>query len=94
MELEIAPAKEKLESDQREKVPEGERRNENEYDKRAPVSGDITRKEVQEGSLKTEEDEMKKEVAKPVSGKEGEQHSSEEMMRGQKQEETDPVDDK
>lgn len=37
---------------------------------------------------------MKKEVAKPVSGKEGEQHSGEEMMRGQKQEETDPVDDK
>lgn len=90
--MEIAPPKEKLESDQREKVPEGERRNE--YDKRAPVSGDITRKEVQEGSLKAEEDEMKKEVAKPVSGKEGEQHSSEEMMRGQKQEETNPVDDK
>lgn len=94
MELEIAPPKEKLESDQKEKVPERERRNENEYDKHAPVSGDITRKEVQEGSLKAEEDGVKKEVAKPVSGKEGEQHSSEEMKRGQKQEETDPVDDK
>lgn len=43
--------------------------------------------------MKAEEDGMKKEV-RPVSGKEAEQHSSKEMMKAKKPEETNPVDEK
>lgn len=91
-EFEVAPAKEKIKSDQSE-VAKGDTKSDKEYDKLAPVNSDI-KKEVQEGSMKAEEDDMKKEVVLPVSGKEAEQHSSKETMTGKKQEATNPVDEK
>lgn len=92
MEFEVAPAKEKIKSDQSE-VAKGDTKSDKEYDKLAPVNSDI-KKEVQEGSMKAEEDDIKKEVVLPVSGKEAEQHSSKETMTGKKQEATNPVDEK
>lgn len=93
VEFEVAPAKEKIKSDQSE-VAKGDTKSDKEYDKLAPVNSDIIKKEVQEGSMKAEEDDMKKEVVLPVSGKEAEQHSSKETMTGKKQEATNPVDEK
>lgn len=93
MELEVAPAKEKIKSNQSD-VAKGDTKSDKEYDKLAPVNSDTIKKEVQEGSMKAEEDDMKKEVVLPVSGKETEQHSSKETVTGKKEEATNPVDEK
>lgn len=90
MEIDVVPPKEKIQTDQSEDA-KGETKSDKEHDKVAPVNSNI-KKEVQEGSGKAEEDDMKKEVIQPASGQEAEQRSSKEMKK--KQEETDKVDEK
>lgn len=90
MEIDVVPPKEKIQTAQSEDA-KGETKSDKEHDKVAPVNSNI-KKEVQEGSGKAEEDDMKKEVIQPASGQEAEQPSSKEMKK--KQEETDKVDEK
>lgn len=82
---------EPTETDERKKAPVGGKESEFQSDKPALVSNKVSRKEVQEESMKPEEDTVKTEVA---TGKDGELYSNEGIIRGQKQEETNSVDEK
>lgn len=77
-------------------VANGGKENENETEKPTLVSSEVIRKEVQEESVKPEEDTVKTEVgmAEPASGKDGEVHSDEGATEGQKQGETKVVGEK
>lgn len=93
-ELEMAQKRKQTETDERKEVPEGGKESEDENDEPALVNSKATRKEVQEESMKPEEDAVKTEVAEPASGKDGELNSNEGVIGGQKQEETNSVDEK
>lgn len=86
----MAQKRKQTEMDERKKVPESE----DENDEPALVNSKATRKEVQEESMKPEEDTVKTEVAEPASEKDGELNSNEGVIGGQKQEETNSVDEK
>lgn len=72
------------EADESKKGVDGGKESEKEKEKPALVNSEVMRKEVQEESVKPEE-----EVAEPASGKDGEG-----VIEGQKQEETKPVGEK
>lgn len=91
VEFDVAPPKEKIQTDQSEDA-KGDTKSDKEHDKIDPVNSNIIKKEVQEGSRKAKEDDMKKGVILPVSGQEAEQPSSKETKK--KQEETEKVDEK
>lgn len=93
-ELEMVQKRKQTETDERKKVPVGGKESENQNDKPALVNRKVSRKEVQEESMKPEEDTLKTEVAEPTSGKDGELYSDEGVIGGQKQEETNSVDEK
>ncbi|XP_051234835.1 uncharacterized protein LOC127351389 isoform X2 [Dicentrarchus labrax] len=88
-ELDTVQKSKQAETDESKKVIDVGNESENEKGKPALVSSDLMRKEVQEESVKPEEDAVKTEggVAEPASGKEGELYSDE-GVTSQKPEET------
>lgn len=94
MELKIIQKSEKTEADERKKVPVGGQESEIQSDKPALVNNKVSRKEVQEESMKPEKDTVKTEVAEFASGEDGELYSNEGVTGGQKQEENNSVDEK
>ncbi len=81
---EMVQKSKQTETDESKKGVNGGKESENEKEKPAPVNSEAMRKEVQEESVKPEED-----VAEPASGKDGEG-----VKEGQKQEEAKSVGEK
>ena len=84
------------ETDESKKVVNGGKEGENEKDKPALVNSEVIKKDVQEESVKPEEEAVQTEVGKaePASGKDGELCSDEGVIKGQKQDETKSVGEK
>ncbi|XP_069030217.1 uncharacterized protein [Embiotoca jacksoni] len=78
------------EMDEKKEVVESGKKSNSDNEKPTMVSSDLTTKEVQEVSVKAEEETR----AEPAAGKEGERSSDEGAIEGQKQEETKSVSDK
>ncbi|XP_042351491.1 cell wall protein DAN4-like [Plectropomus leopardus] len=95
-ELEMVQKSKQTEMDESKKV-DGEKESENENEKPALTpNSEVIMKEVQEESVKPEEDTMKSEVGttEPASGKGGDLQSDKEVIEGPKQEETKSEDEK
>lgn len=78
------------EMDERKEAVDIGKKSDNDNEKPTPVNSEPTRKEVQEESVKAEEDT----AAEPASGKEGERSRDEGVIEDQKQEDTKSVSDK
>ncbi|XP_027137438.1 flocculation protein FLO11 [Larimichthys crocea] len=89
-EREMVQKSEKAAMDESKKVAIGGKESENEKDKPALVNSEVISKEMQEESVKPEEDAVKTEVekAEPASGRDCELSRDEGVIDGQKQEET------
>ncbi|XP_042266549.1 flocculation protein FLO11-like [Thunnus maccoyii] len=95
-ELEVVQKSKQTEKNESKTVIDGEKESENYNEKPAEVNSEVTKKVVQEESVKPEEVTVTTEVgtAQPASGKEGLLFSNEEAIKGQNQEETKAVDEK
>ncbi|XP_044213580.1 mucin-5AC-like [Thunnus albacares] len=95
-ELEVVQKSKQTEKNESKTVIDGEKESENYNEKPAEVNSEVTKKVVQEESVKPEEVTVTTEVgtAQPASGKEGLLFSNEGAIKGQNQEETKAVDEK
>ncbi|XP_076583645.1 uncharacterized protein LOC143318975 isoform X2 [Chaetodon auriga] len=92
-ELEVVQKIKQTDTDDSKKVIDGGKESENEEEKPARVNSKVIKEELQEESVKPEEDAVKTEVgmAEPASWKDGELFSDEGVIEGKKQEETKSV---
>ncbi|TKS70122.1 Capping protein [Collichthys lucidus] len=95
-EREMVQKSEKAEMDESKKVAVGGKESENEKDEPALINSEVMSKEMQEESVKPEEDPVKTEVetAEPASGRDRELSRDEGVIDGQKQEETKSASEK
>lgn len=95
-EVEVLQKSKQAEKNESKTVVDGGKESETYNGKPGEVNSEVTKKEVQEESVKPEEVAVITEVetAEPASGKEGVLFSNEEVIEGQNQEETKAVDEK